>query len=207
MHLRFVRVQGSPEGAEQRVATFQQQAMPVIRQQPGNAGVGLISDPETGRGGSVSYWETREDLERAEETLGSLRARLTGEMGLQVQGIEDYEVSFIERAQPAAAGTCVRLTRGAATDLDEITRQVREFGLRVVAPMSGFRALICGVDRAAGRFMIASVWNTPDDRRNSEIGIAPVREEMVRTGGVSSIEAEHYDILLADIPARTGVSG
>ena len=46
MHARLVRLKGDPEGAKQRLARFEDKAVPVIREQAGFQGVVAVGNAE-----------------------------------------------------------------------------------------------------------------------------------------------------------------
>jgi hypothetical protein len=167
-----------------------------------------VGDRETGVSASVTYWETPESSRQAEERMAEVRGRITAELGIEVLGNEVFEITLLERRQPAQPGNRVRMTtvQGSADAFDAATGDLRERGLALVSTLPGFRALISGVNRETGRFMITSGWDTAADRQASEAATAELREQLLERLQASSVEVENYEVYFAEISARVGVS-
>jgi heme-degrading monooxygenase HmoA len=203
MHARVVRVKGSPEGAEERAATFQREALPVIREQPGFSGVVTLGDPDGGLGAVVTYWESGEAMAASAEALTALRERMTAGQGLEVITVEEFEITMLERRAAPEPGNAVRVTRadGNPDASEAAVTQLREEGLALAQTLQGFRALISGVDRSTGRFMIASGWDTAADRDASEQATAELRARLAEVAGATNLEVDKLEVTFAEIPA------
>ena len=203
MHARVVRVKGSPEGAEERTAAFQSEALPVIREQPGFGGVVALGDPGTGVGAVVTYWETEEAMAASADTLAALRERMTAGQGLEVLSVDQFEITMLERRAAPEPGNAVRVSRanGNVEGAEAAFAQLREEGLALASTLSGFRALIAGIDRSSGRFMIASGWDTVADRDAAEQATAEVRARLAEVAGATNMDIDRLEVTLAEIPA------
>jgi heme-degrading monooxygenase HmoA len=69
MHARVVTVQSQPGKTEETVRIYRDSVMPVAGQQQGFKGALLLTDPHTGKGISITLWETEADM-IAGETSG-----------------------------------------------------------------------------------------------------------------------------------------
>src|SRR5579872_4037630 len=205
MHARLVRLKGSPEGAEERAAIFQREALPVIREQPGFAGVVTLGEAG-GAGAVVVYWESEEAMAASRDTLAALRERMTTGQGLEVLSIEEYEVTLMERPEGTSPqpGNAVRLTRarGNPEAAQAAVTELRDETLAMVRSLSGFKALIAGIDRSSGRFYVVSGWKTPADRDASEAPTAERRARLAEIAGATDIEVDRYEITFADLRAE-----
>lgn len=203
MYARVVRVKGPTEGAEERAAIFQSEALPVIREQAGFAGVVGLGDPGSGLGAVVTYWESEEAMASSAEALAALRERMTAGQGLEVISVEQFEITLLERRAAPEAGNAVRVTRadGNIEASEAATAQLREEGLAVARTLPGFRALIAGVDRSSGRFMIASGWDTAADRDASEQPTAELRARLAEVAGATNLEVDNLEVTFAEIAA------
>jgi heme-degrading monooxygenase HmoA len=203
MHARLIRLKGSPEGAEERQAIFQREAVPVMREQPGFAGVAAVGDAQTGAGAVLSYWESEAAMNQSATALAALRERMTTGQGIEVLSIEQYEIVLLERRQPPLPGNATRISR-AKGDLDVATQafaQLRDEGLALASSLKGFRALVAGVDRSSGRFVVLSGWDTAADREAAEVATAEQRTRLAATAGATDLQVEKYEITFAEIPA------
>ncbi len=75
MYARTVVMQGTPETAEQARKIFADSVMPAAKQQKGFSGALFLSDPNTGKGMSITLWETEADL-KAGEGSGYLKEQI-----------------------------------------------------------------------------------------------------------------------------------
>ena len=204
MHARIVRLKGSPEGVGDRVAMFEREALPRIREQPGFDGVVVLGGSD-GAGAVTTYWESEDAMAASREALAAVREQMMAAQGLEVLSTEEYEVTLMERRPGAGPqpGNAARLTRArgnleaAATAME----QLRGEGVELLNTLNGFRALISGVDRASGRFYVVSGWDTPADRDASESATAEQRARLAELVGATDIEVDLYEVALAEVSA------
>ncbi len=69
MFARMTVMQGKPELAEQATRIFSDSVIPAAKAQRGFKGAYFLTDPNTGKGMSLTLWETEDDL-RAGESSG-----------------------------------------------------------------------------------------------------------------------------------------
>ncbi|MFZ5509574.1 MAG: antibiotic biosynthesis monooxygenase family protein [Pseudomonadota bacterium] len=69
MHARVVAVQALPGKTEEAIRIYRDSIMPAAKEQKGFKGAYLLTDPGTGKGISVTLWESEADL-KASETSG-----------------------------------------------------------------------------------------------------------------------------------------
>jgi len=95
MHTRVVSVQVKPDKMDDVVNIWRDSVLPVTKQLQGFKGALLLSNRETGRGMSLTLWETEADM-KAVETSGAFHQMLAKFTplfaGQPVQ--EHYEVSL-----------------------------------------------------------------------------------------------------------------
>jgi heme-degrading monooxygenase HmoA len=68
MYARLAQVRIQPERIAEAIEIYRTSVVPALEQQPGFAGALLLTQPETGRGISITLWESEE-------------ARTAGEVG------------------------------------------------------------------------------------------------------------------------------
>ena len=66
MHARAVTVQIQPGKTDEAVGIYQDSVVPAAKQQRGFKGAFLLTDPDTGKGLSVTLWETEADMTAGE---------------------------------------------------------------------------------------------------------------------------------------------
>ncbi|HEX3605384.1 MAG TPA: antibiotic biosynthesis monooxygenase [Candidatus Dormibacteraeota bacterium] len=200
MHLRMVRLAGSPEALEGAISAFDQVSAPV-RKLPGCAGIALLADREGGQAVVVSYWESEEALTASNDAAANARATTVSRHGLEVLDVEQYEVTHLERRQPLQPGVATRLVSVQATPdrIDEIQRELRARAVPILTALSGYRSVLQAVNRSNGKLIAASSWETAADREASNAQMAGVREYMQEMTGGSPPQVENLEVVFADL--------
>ena len=76
MRARVTFTQMSPDKFAEVVAIYCESTLPAARQSPGNQGVMLLTDRNTGKGIAVSLWETEADMLASESESGYYQEQL-----------------------------------------------------------------------------------------------------------------------------------
>lgn len=76
MHARVVSIQVQSGKTDEAIAIYRDVVVPAAKQQKGFKSALLLTDPATGKGVSVTVWETEADL-KASEASGYLQQQLT----------------------------------------------------------------------------------------------------------------------------------
>ena len=75
MKARVTNVQIQPGKTEEATGIYRDSVLPAASQQKGFKGAILLTDPATGKGFSVTFWETEDDM-NAGETSGYYREQV-----------------------------------------------------------------------------------------------------------------------------------
>ncbi len=98
MHARVTTTQAAPESADESLKVVREQVLPQARQIPGFAGVLSLVDRETGKGITVTLWESEAALRTSEEAADRLRGQAVSAVeGSELLSVERYEVAIDER--------------------------------------------------------------------------------------------------------------
>jgi quinol monooxygenase YgiN len=94
MHARVVHVQIRHDKLDEATKLFQESVIPAMKQQQGNQGGYLLTDRTSGKGLSVSLWESEAAM-TASESSGYLQEQLARfrDLFAQQPTPEHYEVS------------------------------------------------------------------------------------------------------------------
>lgn len=97
MHARVTTVAGSPDAAEQGVANFRENVVPMIREMGGKGGV-LLINRESGQGIAITIWPDEETMGASEERANELRRDAAQQMGATSEEprVERFEVAVFE---------------------------------------------------------------------------------------------------------------
>jgi len=98
MHARVTTISGSPEQAEQGIASFRDSVVPAIKEMGGHGGI-LLIDRESGNALAMTLWEDEAAMRASEERANELRRTASEEMGAAEQpSVARYEVAVFEKS-------------------------------------------------------------------------------------------------------------
>ena len=75
MHARVVTIQTQPGKTEEAIRIYRDSVMPAAKEQKGFKSALLLTDPDTGKGVSVTLWETEAD-QKASEASGYFQQQI-----------------------------------------------------------------------------------------------------------------------------------
>ncbi|HET6318519.1 MAG TPA: antibiotic biosynthesis monooxygenase [Chloroflexota bacterium] len=168
----------------------------------GYAGIAVLADRESNRVSVVTYWDTEEAMQASEEAAAKARESVSsGAPGLSVTEVDRLEVVLRERVGPPGSKTFARVvdTRVAPQRLDELVALVRDEAVPVARAQPGFRAAMMSINRATGRAIAASVYDSAAEREASDAALAPVRERVRAAVPSQSTTVNRYEVILAEI--------
>ena len=97
MHARASHIAGSPENAEQGIATFKDSILPQLKSTEGNRGAMLLVDRASGNALAITLWEDEAAMTASEERANQMRRDASDQMGAEAEArVERYEVAVIE---------------------------------------------------------------------------------------------------------------
>lgn len=188
MYVRVTSATTTPDHLDDAVQAFEQTVVPALRQLPGYLGAVLDINRDTGRCWARTYWESLAALNASEQGAPQRRQEATGSMKLSVTDVDRYEVAMLELPPGAPlpeAGAVARINDGfTATPekLDALIEVLRDRAQSILG-QRGCQAMIVSVNRATGRYIAASVWDTAENREASAGSIAPIRRDAGEAGG------------------------
>jgi hypothetical protein len=98
MHARVTTITGSPEQAEQGIASFRDDTLPAIMEAGGSGGV-LLIDRTSGKAMAITLWEDEASMRASEERANELRRTASEELGATDQPrVDRYEVAVFEKS-------------------------------------------------------------------------------------------------------------
>ncbi|MDQ6670215.1 MAG: hypothetical protein M3069_05615 [Chloroflexota bacterium] len=208
--MRRTRVEGSPEKLEQTIKNYQQQVLPIMKQEAGFRGAVLFANRTTGAGQSVTLWEG-EEAERASRTAGErLRAQAIQSSGARVLDVESYEEVLQElggATQPGTASFMRYNSMQAAPDkLEDGIRFVREHVVPLLKQQAGFQAVMMGVNRENGRAYVTSAWESTAARQASDAAIRDQRRQAGEVMGGVPVSVDEYEVVFIEMTARVAAT-
>jgi heme-degrading monooxygenase HmoA len=199
MYVRATWFESSSDQLEERIANYPRR-MQSIRDAPGCVGIGALVNRQTGAGASVTYWDSAESMQASRGLGEQVRAQALADGGIQLVGVDEFELVLQDRVAAPNSGTFIRTTDFVAPP-DKIDALVEVLRSRLPEgrKLPGFRALLVSANRDTGRMLISTIWNTAADREASVEMAAKVRDELAPIRGDSSVKIELYEVVYADV--------
>src|SRR5881628_4143911 len=101
MHARVTRYEGNPQHLETAIKAINEQVIPGAKKIAGFKGGYWLVDRKSGKGFSVTLFESESALRASEDAAAQLRSGVAQTSGAKITGVEQYEV--VGQAVPAAA--------------------------------------------------------------------------------------------------------
>jgi hypothetical protein len=99
MYARLVSFSGvDAEKREPAVEKMKNTVIPMLQGYDGFAGYISLYDEDNRRAKAIILWESKDAAETAEETLVDRRAKITAEVGIQVDSADLWEAPVVELA-------------------------------------------------------------------------------------------------------------
>jgi len=96
MYARLISFSGAdPEKRQPAIDMIRGTVVPMLREYDGFAGYISLYDEDNRRAKAIILWESKEDAEAAEETLVERRAKMTAQVGIQVESADLYEAPVV----------------------------------------------------------------------------------------------------------------
>jgi heme-degrading monooxygenase HmoA len=92
MHARVTRLEGSPDRVDTGIKMINEQIIPEAKKISGFAGGYWCIDRSTGKGVSLTLWESEEAMKASEDRAAQMRKDAADEMGAADMMVERYEV-------------------------------------------------------------------------------------------------------------------
>ena len=92
MFARVTSMQGPPDRIDEAARQIQEQAVPFARQLSGFKGAYWLADRRTGKGLSVTLWESEEAMRASAVEIEPRRKATAQAVGATIQSVEAYEV-------------------------------------------------------------------------------------------------------------------
>jgi heme-degrading monooxygenase HmoA len=206
MYGRATRLQVPPDSVDKGIAFFKDTVLPNARSIPGNAGAVLLVDRKAGTAIGITFWETAQALNASEQFGINNRTQSAATTGGSIVNVDRFEQVIADRAQPAKAGTFVRMNTvlGTPDKLDNVVKFMQKQVVPQLQAQKGYRATIMSVDRTTGRSTVSTIWDTLADLEASEPKVSSLRRDAADAAGASEVQVEIFETAVAEIkaPAR-----
>ncbi|SNR55922.1 antibiotic biosynthesis monooxygenase [Blastococcus mobilis] len=200
MYARSVTVRGNAQSIDDAIAYLRDQVMPAAQEIEGCVGMSVMCDRDSGRCIATTAWETEEAMHNSASRLHDMRQRYAEMMGGQPE-VQEWEIGILHRAHPAPDGACCRLiwSRGNPHDVERVLDTFRMAMLPRVEELPGFCSISMLVDRASGRAVTATVYDSREAMNRASDAARSMREEFTRQMSGEITDVAEMDLVLAHL--------
>ena len=103
MHARVTKFEGSPAQRDALIKYAKETIIPATKKIPGFKGGYWLLDPQSGKGFSVTLFESEAALKASEDSATQIRTQASQAIGAKITGVERYEVVAQAVVEPAMA--------------------------------------------------------------------------------------------------------
>jgi heme-degrading monooxygenase HmoA len=206
MFLRATRIQTPTEKVNEAIKNFETNILKGLRSAPGNQGVSLLVNRQTGAALGITYWESAKALASSEQVGTQSRTQATKNVpGTQIVNVERAELMIMDRVASPKEGSFIRLVtaNGDPEKLDAAIVHMRNQVLPLLKAQKGYRATIASVDRQSGRLSVSTVWDSKADLDASEGKLAGPRAEVAKLAGAGphDVQVEIFETAVVELSA------
>lgn len=196
MFVRATTITGDPARIDEGVAFVKEHVVPAVETLPGNLGLSMFADRQTGTTSISTAWETPEAREGAEELLTSLRSKGMRLAGGGTPVTELFELAVIDRLRPAQPGFYNRLTRVTIDprNIEEAIDAYTSSTLHDLQLLDGYCSAVLLVDRVRGLGIVSVTFDS-----KAHLEASRARGEEIRRTGLEKVGAEVSEVREAEI--------
>jgi heme-degrading monooxygenase HmoA len=184
LHVRLNLITADPLLLGESVKYIEGEVRPAVQRLPGNLGMSLLANPESGAAVLESFWASDHAAAGSEKAVVPFR----DEVARRVNGAviaERYRIPVFEREAPLRGGEGVRLTRMEVgpSGFDDAVEAFGDTAVPWLAEAAGFRSALLFADPAAGHLISETVWQDP-----AALAAGPSAAAVVRIASVAAAD-------------------
>jgi hypothetical protein len=153
-----------------------------------------LFDRERGTSRGITFFDSEEAIHNSEQAFEDMAQNFPTGMRGRRTSIEVYEVVISDGDAERAKAARVSSLEGSPDSVDESVSKVRAETLPKVRDLPGNVGAIGLVDRASGRFIVITLWESADALRQSEEQANRLREQAAERGGQSIGDVDRYEV-------------
>jgi quinol monooxygenase YgiN len=200
MYARSTTLTGTPMTIDDGIAYVCDDVMPAITAMPGNVGLSMLADRETGRCVVTSSWRDRQAMASSADGVKGLRERAGAIFGGPPE-VQEWEVAVMHRRSEAPSGACARVTwsRADPADVDRILDAYRTIMVPRMEDYPGFVSVSLFLDRETGRAASAVTFEDRDCMVTTRTHARASRDDFARLMRMEITDADEFDLVLAHL--------
>jgi quinol monooxygenase YgiN len=201
MYARSTTAQGDPSTLDEAIAFVGKKEFPAITGIPGCIGLSMLADRETGRVIVSSAWADADSLAASKEMVRPMQDRLMHMLKAEDALIQSWDVGVLHRERHSGDGARATVTWAKVpTDaIDAVLDTYRTTVLPGLQQLPGFCSLSLVVDRAQGRTVSVTAFESPDALDRARDQAQQLRDDFAASVGARIHDMAEMDLVVAHL--------
>jgi hypothetical protein len=162
----------------------------------------MLADRPTGRMLGITFFDTAQAIEDAESTFERMGDEVPESLRGRRTSRAVYEVA-IDDVAPGARAARVSVLEGGSDGIDEGIGFIKNHIVPAASDITGWRGIVGLVDRANGRSLTITFWDSDESLASSEVWADQARSEAAAAMAESIKAVERYEVALDRVLAPT----
>ena len=200
MYARSTTVRGNPQAMDDGIDFVRDTVMPAVRQMDGCIGLSMLADRDSGRCIVTTSWADADAMNASASGVMAMRQRAADIMGGPAD-VQEWEIALMHRMHDAHHGACARVIwhDGDPTDVDRMIDTFRMTILPKLADLPGCCSVSVMLDRASGRSVVTTTYDSPQDMSQAAEKAMGLREAFTRQLNRTITEVAEFELVLAHL--------
>jgi hypothetical protein len=201
MHACSTTIQAQPYAIEAGISHVRDTMLPALMDIDGCMGLSLLVDRSFGLCIATSAWRDGDAMDAADLSVDSHSADAARRFAGSVEKIERWEIAMLHRKHLVGRGAYVRCTwlQLPLGDLDRAIATSRVHAVPTVEAMDGFSGLSVLLDRATGRAVGTTAWESLGALDGSQRQVAEVRRATSKQTGAQIVMVAEFELAVAHL--------
>ncbi len=162
----------------------------------------MLTDRSAGRILGITFFESEEAIRQAEPVFERMGQEVPEELRGRRASLDIYE-ALIEDVADGARAARVSSLEGSAESIDEGVQFIQQQIVPAASDITGWRGIIALADRANGRTLTITFWDSEESLAASETWADEARGEAAAAMDETVKAVERYEVALSKVLAAT----
>ena len=197
MYARSNTVHADPQRVDAGIDYVRDEVMPAVQTMPGNMGLSMLCDRDSGRCIVTTSWDSEETMSASREAVRAMREQSADVMGGQFD-VQEWEIALLHRAHQAPEGACCRVTwtRGDPARMDEMAETFRMGIVPRLDEIPGFCSVSVMGDRQTGMSVMTATYDDRASLEGSAERVRSMREQFSQQMGTEVTEMAEFELAI-----------
>ena len=201
MHARTTTIQAQTSSIDDGIAHVRDEILPAVQQLDGCVGMSLLVDRSSGRCIATTAWESEDAMRASADQASQLRNQASDKFGGSIENIDEWEIAVLHRDHQAPEGACVRATwvKVDPNTVDQGIEMFKSGALPEVEQLDGFCSASLLVDRASGRAVASTTFDSREAMDRSQEQANSVRDARTQEAGAEVLDEAEFELAVAHL--------